>query len=44
MNKSGLMRGWKATSFQVPWLLQKASNLSGSSHDKSKVEFDLKRK
>ncbi|GAA6011386.1 hypothetical protein JCM10207_008322 [Rhodosporidiobolus poonsookiae] len=36
----GLMKGWKASTFEVPWLLQKTTNLGGSSHDKNKTEWE----
>ncbi|GAA5974247.1 hypothetical protein JCM11641_003350 [Rhodosporidiobolus odoratus] len=36
----GLMKGWKASTFEVPWLLQKTTNLGGSAHDKNKTEWE----
>ncbi|GAA6053835.1 hypothetical protein JCM3770_004742 [Rhodotorula araucariae] len=38
----GLMRGWKAATFNVPWTLSKVSNLSGSTHDKNREEHEKK--
>ncbi|GAA5855840.1 hypothetical protein JCM8547_000381 [Rhodosporidiobolus lusitaniae] len=35
-----LMKGWKNSTFQVPWLLQKTTNLGGSTHDKQKEEWE----
>ncbi|GAA5935859.1 uncharacterized protein JCM15063_001827 [Sporobolomyces koalae] len=37
-----IMQGWKATTFSVPWLLQKTTNLGGSKHDKDKQEWEKK--
>ncbi|BGP46472.1 hypothetical protein JCM10450v2_002317 [Rhodotorula kratochvilovae] len=37
-----LMKGWKAATFNVPWALSKVSNLSGSTHDKGKAEYEKK--
>ncbi|GAA6062119.1 hypothetical protein JCM10212_000873 [Sporobolomyces blumeae] len=37
-----IMQGWKATTFQVPWLLQKTTNLGGSKHDKERKEWEKK--
>jgi hypothetical protein len=34
------MKGWKASSFEVPWLLKKTTNLGGSKHDKNKEEWE----
>lgn len=39
---SGIMQGWKASSFNVPWALGKVSNLTGSSHDKNREEHEKK--
>ncbi|GAA5821478.1 hypothetical protein JCM11251_004641 [Rhodosporidiobolus azoricus] len=36
----GLMKGWKASTFNVPWLLSKTTNLGGSKHDKNKQEWE----
>ncbi|TNY20841.1 hypothetical protein DMC30DRAFT_416578 [Rhodotorula diobovata] len=38
----GIMKGWKASSFNVPWALGKVSNLSGSTHDKNREEHEKK--
>ncbi|KAM0788482.1 hypothetical protein ACM66B_001615 [Microbotryomycetes sp. NB124-2] len=38
--RSGIMKAWKASSFEVPWALSKASNLAGSTHDKNKAEWE----
>lgn len=38
------MKAWKASSFKVPYLLSKGSNLGGSSHDKDKEVWEAKRK
>ncbi|GAA5923057.1 hypothetical protein JCM1841_000297 [Sporobolomyces salmonicolor] len=37
-----IMKGWKATTFEVPWVLQKTTHLGGSSHDKNKSEYENK--
>ncbi|GAA5998755.1 uncharacterized protein JCM10292_007211 [Rhodotorula paludigena] len=36
----GLMKGWKNTTFNVPWTLNKVTNLGGSKHDKNKQEWE----
>ncbi|GAA5901166.1 hypothetical protein JCM8208_002293 [Rhodotorula glutinis] len=38
----GIMQGWKASSFNVPWALGKVSNLTGSTHDKNRAEHEKK--
>ncbi|KAK4053449.1 hypothetical protein OIV83_001616 [Microbotryomycetes sp. JL201] len=38
--RAGIMKAWKASTFNVPWALSKASNLSGSTHDKNKEEWE----
>ncbi|GAA6037282.1 hypothetical protein JCM8097_008661 [Rhodosporidiobolus ruineniae] len=35
-----IMKGWKSSTFEVPWLLQKTTNLGGSKHDKNKDEWE----
>ncbi|ORY74304.1 hypothetical protein BCR35DRAFT_306761 [Leucosporidium creatinivorum] len=40
--RSGLMKAWKSSSFKVPYLLSKGSNLGGSRHDKDKEEWESK--
>ncbi|KAM0754545.1 hypothetical protein T439DRAFT_331566 [Meredithblackwellia eburnea MCA 4105] len=42
--QAGIRKGWKASTFEVPWMLSKGTNLSGSSHDKSKAEWEKKRR
>lgn len=37
------MKAWKSSTFEVPYLLSKGSNLAGSSHDKNKAEWEAKR-
>ncbi|GAA5917064.1 hypothetical protein JCM5296_004078 [Sporobolomyces johnsonii] len=37
-----IMKGWKATTFEVPWVLQKTTHLGGSTHDKNKAEYEKK--
>ncbi|POY72504.1 hypothetical protein BMF94_4330 [Rhodotorula taiwanensis] len=36
----GLMKGWKASTFNVPWALTKTTHLGGSRHDKNKEEWE----
>ncbi|GJN87167.1 hypothetical protein Rhopal_000112-T1 [Rhodotorula paludigena] len=38
--EEGLMKGWKNTTFNVPWTLNKVTNLGGSKHDKNKQEWE----
>ncbi|SCZ94047.1 BZ3500_MvSof-1268-A1-R1_Chr6-1g08386 [Microbotryum saponariae] len=40
--RSGIMKGWKASTFKVPSSLAHASNLAGSTHDKHKTEYEAK--
>ncbi|SCV67895.1 BQ2448_5506 [Microbotryum intermedium] len=40
--RSGLMKGWKASTFKVPSSLAHASNLAGSTHDKEKSDWEAK--
>lgn len=37
------MKGWKNTTFNVPWTLNKVTNLGGSKHDKNKQEWEKTR-
>lgn len=39
---SGLMKGWKNSQFNVPWMLAKTTGLGGSRHDKNKDEWEKK--
>ncbi|BGP23185.1 hypothetical protein JCM10295v2_002079 [Rhodotorula toruloides] len=41
-NYSGLMKGWKSSQFNVPWMLAKTTGLGGSRHDKNKDEWEKK--
>ncbi|BGP54256.1 hypothetical protein JCM8202_001392 [Rhodotorula sphaerocarpa] len=36
----GLMKGWKAATFNVPWALSKATHLGGSRHDKNREQWE----
>ncbi|GEM07044.1 hypothetical protein Rt10032_c02g1061 [Rhodotorula toruloides] len=38
----GLMKGWKSSQFNVPWMLAKTTGLGGSRHDKNKDEWEKK--
>lgn len=37
---SGLMKGWKASTFNVPWALSKTTHLGGSRHDKNREQWE----
>ncbi|KWU44133.1 hypothetical protein RHOSPDRAFT_34357 [Rhodotorula sp. JG-1b] len=36
----GLMKGWKASTFNVPWALSKTTHLGGSRHDKNREQWE----
>lgn len=34
------MKGWKASTFNVPWALSKTTHLGGSRHDKNREQWE----
>lgn len=38
------MKGWKASTFNVPWALSKTTHLGGSRHDKNREQWEKESK